>query len=157
MLITKRCTKCGEVKPLDAFCRQKGGRFGRHPRCRECRSVQEKERYWANRDQILAKQRSSSARKAYRRQAWRWKKYGMSREEYEARVASQGGLCALGHIPAGGVLVIDHDHVSGDVRGLLCKLCNAAIGMLEEDVDRLRRAIAYLQGEVPEWPIGTPC
>lgn len=42
-------------------------------------------------------------------------------------------------------LVIDHDHTSGKVRGLLCQNCNLALGALKDDVGRLREAIVYLK------------
>ncbi len=43
-------------------------------------------------------------------------------------------------------LMVDHDHTTGEVRGLLCHNCNRAIGLLREDPERLRRAIEYLEG-----------
>ncbi|MFE9026204.1 endonuclease domain-containing protein [Streptomyces iakyrus] len=39
---------------------------------------------------------------------------------------------------------IDHDHVSGRVRGVLCHSCNLALGHFKDDVERIRRAALYL-------------
>ena len=56
--ITKRCTLCGVDKPLSAYGKQKGGRFGLHPRCKSCRQELERQRYHANREEILARQKA---------------------------------------------------------------------------------------------------
>lgn len=42
--------------------------------------------------------------------------------------------------------VVDHDHTTGQFRGILCNTCNRGIGLLGDDVDNLKRAITYLQG-----------
>jgi hypothetical protein len=75
----------------------------------------------------------------------------MADYEYQALVESQGGLCAICREPEtamrGGVirpLCIDHDHETGVVRGLLCSRCNTAVGLMLDDPDRLREAVAYL-------------
>jgi hypothetical protein len=61
---------------------------------------------------------------------------------------SQGGRCAICHTdqPGGhGRFHIDHDHVSGRIRGLLCNNCNRGLGSLKHDPDFLRKAITYLE------------
>jgi len=42
-------------------------------------------------------------------------------------------------------MAVDHDHITGEVRGLLCKRCNRALGILEDSIELLQRAIQYLQ------------
>lgn len=44
--LTKRCTKCGEVKPLEEFSPRKDRRNGRQSRCRVCKARHDRERYW---------------------------------------------------------------------------------------------------------------
>lgn len=70
--------------------------------------------------------------------------YGVSLDDYEAQYAAQAGMCSIcGQLNE--TLHIDHNHQSGDVRGLLCHNCNTAIGQLNDDEDRLLAAIMYLR------------
>ena len=60
----------------------------------------------------------------------------------------QGGVCAICKGPPNGrydKYVIDHDHRTGNVRGLLCNNCNAAIGFLRDDVELVDAAARYLR------------
>lgn len=75
--------------------------------------------------------------------------------EYEGMVEAQDGLCAICGRPettrscASGEprrLSVDHDHVTGQVRGLLCHGCNVAIGHFGDDVEVLLSAVRYLEG-----------
>lgn len=78
--------------------------------------------------------------------------YGITPEQFDALLASQGGVCAIcGKLPpaikgAPGQWNVDHCHKTGAVRGILCSPCNIGIGQLGDDPDRLRVAIAYLEG-----------
>lgn len=76
------------------------------------------------------------------------KAYGITPEDYDAMLARQGGLCAICRNAA--KLVVDHNHVTGKVRGLLCPECNQAIGLLKENRESLRNAVVYLDGELLE-------
>lgn len=69
--------------------------------------------------------------------------YGLSQEEYDAMVESQGGCCAICN-GRPKKLVIDHHHESGTVRGLLCSNCNTGIGMFKESTALLYNAVGYL-------------
>lgn len=44
-----------------------------------------------------------------------------------------------------GALVVDHDHTTGKVRGLLCHNCNRALGLLQDNKSYLQSAINYLK------------
>lgn len=72
------------------------------------------------------------------------KRYGMSQEQYQSMHDAQGGLCAICGGPDTRRLSIDHDHESGDLRGLLCRKCNLGIGCFEDNPEKLQRAIGYL-------------
>jgi hypothetical protein len=84
---------------------------------------------------------------------WKYKhKFGVSADDHDRMLAAQNGVCAIckrpEHRKASGVvkaLAIDHDHATGKIRGLLCDMCNHALGNFEDDVDRMHIAIAYLE------------
>jgi hypothetical protein len=76
-----------------------------------------------------------------------FKKYGVSPDDCEKMVRSQKGLCAIcKEKPAGkrNYLQIDHNHVTGNVRGMLCNSCNTGLGLLKDNVKLLKNAIKYL-------------
>lgn len=77
----------------------------------------------------------------------RLRKYGVTQEWYDATLDAQGGRCAicLTDAPGRKGWAIDHCHVGGGARGILCSNCNSAIGLLKEDVGTIRRAIGYLE------------
>ena len=57
----------------------------------------------------------------------------------------QSGVCAIcGGKPKSGRLHVDHIHGTDRVRGLLCNLCNPALGLFKDDTVRLAMAIEYL-------------
>ena len=60
-------------------------------------------------------------------------------------MAEQKGLCAICQTQLE-ESNIDHDHTTGEVRGLLCTPCNLGIGMFKDNPDVLNRAIRYLGG-----------
>lgn len=75
------------------------------------------------------------------------KKYGITADDYDTMEAAQGGKCAI----CGGNQTkryknfsVDHCHITGKVRGLLCSPCNKALGSFKDDVDILKTAINYL-------------
>jgi Recombination endonuclease VII len=74
--------------------------------------------------------------------------YGISAAEYDALLAKQGGVCAICRKRSKGRLCVDHCHLTGTVRGLLCSACNVALGYLKDDQASLVAALAYL-GALP--------
>ena len=83
-------------------------------------------------------------------------RYGISEDYYNMLLAAQGGVCAIckSASPANGTVGkhriaarffnVDHNHKDGSVRGLLCFSCNAGIGLFNDNADRLRAAMWYL-------------
>lgn len=89
------------------------------------------------------------------------KRFGITAEQYGALLRAQGGRCAICRsVPRSKRLAVDHDHQTGEVRGLLCSGkersgCNVAIGILHDDVDIVQRAADYLR-DPPARRILTP-
>ncbi|MDM4722765.1 endonuclease VII domain-containing protein [Micromonospora sp. WMMA1363] len=79
--------------------------------------------------------------------------YGMTIEEYAQLLVKQDGRCAVCRSISPGSnrarsdlsFCVDHDHVTGHVRGLLCQACNRAIGMLKDDPDIIEAAARYVR------------
>ena len=137
----KICNICHESKPLDAFSIHKKGAQGRHPACKICRSLQAKCWYAKKRSEII------KIRREWRKQtgADRRQAYGLSIEGFNALVAAQNGRCAICfEVPTGRGFHVDHCHLTGQIRGLLCRGCNLALGNMKDDPVRLKRAADYL-------------
>jgi len=72
--------------------------------------------------------------------------YGLSEEDYMEKIDGQRNLCAIcGTKPEGKVLCVDHDHKTGNVRGLLCGNCNVGLGNFRDDIKIIESAIEYLK------------
>jgi len=87
------------------------------------------------------------------RNAYYLKCYNMTQFEYKQMKSDRDNKCDIcggegfilgkkGHTEK---LCVDHDHNTGEVRGLLCQNCNRALGLLQDDVENLGRAIKYLE------------
>ena len=78
------------------------------------------------------------------------KKYNLSHEDWLEMWESQDERCAICgksfDKPSGAY--IDHNHETGEIRGLLCNKCNLGIGFLNDDPELTMNATRYLLGEV---------
>lgn len=74
--------------------------------------------------------------------------YGMTPDDYDELISQQDHRCAVcGTMEWGGKTGephVDHDHKTGQVRGLLCASCNYGLGCFKDEVKRLRAAVDYL-------------
>lgn len=78
-----------------------------------------------------------------------FKLYGLTLEQWNAMLLDQGMACAACLAIFQAHPHVDHDHVTGVVRGLLCFGCNAAIGQAKESAERLRALADYLDASAP--------
>ncbi len=133
------CTKCQQDKPTERFSQRKDRDELRHY-CKDCANEGERER----RARLTPEERYAHER---RKRLWRF--HRIRPDEYDAMLAAQDSRCAICETknPAGrwGLFVVDHDHDTGKIRGLLCNRCNKCIGQLDDDPDLLRKAAAYLE------------
>ena len=124
----KLCRGCAEWHPLaKSFYRSKRERDGFQPKCKTC-----------SREAI----RCAELKRLY----------GISREQYLDMMLAQGGVCVVCQeaCARGGELSVDHNHETGEVRALLCRACNSALGLLREDPERMIAMIDYLGADVPK-------
>ena len=111
--------------------------------CKRGHAFDEANTYW----QIRGEQRSRVCRICQReRNTFRQRLYGVPLEVYRAKLEAQAGVCAIcGGPPGKRSLNVDHDHVTGKVRDLLCPTCNVGLGGLRDDPVLLRRAADYIE------------
>jgi len=164
----KRCSACKKVKPKSEFYKDKSKSDGLTMYCKECKKAGSTKSYAIHRKKIKEKQREY--RKAHPEKGVelgrKWQKahpekvaaiqrktvlkcrYGLTIEKYNRMFKVQGGVCAICGEPERrrkrSRLSVDHDHITGQIRELLCSRCNFIIGAAEENLLLLRKVIAYL-------------
>ena len=166
--MTKACTKCKTEKPRQEFVKLRRSRDGLHSQCKACISVRRRAYLAANpaarekarancrqwhRDNFQVSRARANAHyhnnKDHHRSTRMMRKYGITIEVYDRMLSLQGGKCAIcgrsTPTRGDGMLQVDHDHKTGEVRGLLCSPCNTVLGYIRDNPDALRAAVAYLE------------
>lgn len=168
---TKVCGDCKHRKPVSEFNKHYG-----KPRshCKKCHSAASKRwndgnkehraRYvkdWhaSNLETVRGHKRKyehgmTTEQIARRKDYLYWRhiriNYGLTPEAWRSMCAAQGGLCALcrkpGRTGRNGKFDVDHCHETGRVRGLLCRHCNIALGILGDTPDKMEMVMSYLRG-----------
>lgn len=111
-------------------------------------SREELERRLSRKNHTNARYRRSEAGKLTQLRAHLKERYGITLEDYQKRLKKQKGACAIcGHTPGPDErrLVVDHDHETGVVRGLLCHKCNVALGAVGDSIAGIQRFTKYLK------------
>jgi len=153
----KTCTKCGKTKPLSDFSIQKSGaRKGRiSAACKRCN--EERNLLWKKahpeKVALIQKQKRERARQKSNRprrlpsNKIRYR-IAITQDQYNELLEKQGGVCAIcgkvetvktrnGKIRS---LAVDHNHTTGEIRGLLCFRCNTRLAVLEDDKTAIAQA-----------------
>ena len=123
----KQCSKCKVEKALDQFHKSNQTSDGLHGHCKQCRS--KRKPITNNNKQTM----------------WAYKvrnKYGLTIEQYNEMRDSFQSCSICGYSEK---LVLDHNHRTGQLREFICSNCNLALGLLNEDPERMERMIAYVR------------
>jgi len=164
----KRCVICDDVKPLNKFhkasdrpdgyrgdckiCRKTKRRLDPNAtklRCYTCDELKDKtdENFHISKKSKYGFRRCcKECHKNIQRKSHLNRNYGITPEEYEGMLINQDYKCLI--CTEVKKLVVDHNHLSGEVRGLLCDTCNRGIGYLQESKTNLWNSILYLMPEL---------
>lgn len=145
----KTCSKCGVEKGKTEFSKDRHTKDGLRNRCRACMSEIWKADYAANPEYYKKRAKdwnvlNPEKTKRIRKHAGLMTLYKLPLVEYERMLSEQKGGCAIcGHLMT--PPCVDHSHVTGKVRGLLCSGCNVGIGALKDSAITAFSAASYLQ------------
>lgn len=151
----KTCSKCGKSKSLDEFYPDTRGEKGRRADCKVCRRAYNNAINRENRKRKDARDRrwrenNLDRMRDQRRRGNLRNRFGIGLDEYSRLLETQNGVCAIcGDPPDGGgnngnSLHVDHDHETGVVRGLLCRLCNMLLGLARDRPEVCQAVARYL-------------
>lgn len=160
---TKICTKCKKKKSLSAFNKCKGGKYGVRGDCKRCCKVVRYKYYNKNKSKICkrgrdyyCKLKENFPEKFKKRQeqakekTWKYQGIDCNNKLYNKMFSEQDGCCAVCGKHQSELkrkFDVDHNHITNQIRGLLCSSCNAAIGSLGADsgIELLQKAIKYIK------------
>lgn len=136
----KVCSKCKRKLPPAEFYKDKRTKSGLTCWCQQCSLFRSRSYGDENRDKVAAVRRRTARRRLLK------SVYGISEAQYESLLLVCGGVCEACGKPDeyGNKLCVDHCHKTDAIRGILCRKCNVALGLVGDDQETLKRMIAYL-------------
>ena len=141
--VPKTCTKCGFTGETRLFPLNSRKRGGRESMCKPCKHAAIKAWQEKNPEKVAEYSRKYSAGKAKQK---RFIRYGITERDFHLMLEKQDNCCAICCRREPEVeLVIDHDHETEVVRGILCLSCNTALGKFHDNKGTLFAAIMYLR------------
>lgn len=147
---SKVCSKCREEKDIEQFrIRRDSPNKIRRNECIGCLKLYARQDYKKNKERRdkYAKERQKKFPGITRNSKYK-REYGISLKKYNKILRAQDFKCKIcGRKEPTGThkhLVVDHDHITGKVRGLLCGVCNAGIGFFKDRLDLIEKAREYL-------------
>lgn len=149
-MTTKICTKCHIEKPLSEFYpRRDRGEGATRANCKDCTKLQLDSLPNIPYSEFSEEQKARAAKKT--RKHLLKKLYGLTLEDYDRMLEEQHGKCAICKTEKVGgkhktnTMIVDHDHKTGKVRGLLCNYCNIMAGMMEKNLETSQLVLDYLR------------
>jgi Recombination endonuclease VII len=136
----KECNRCEQTKPLNEFHKNSRSPDKLHSICRTCKNAQAKERYHS--PVTEARPVGHDHRANHLRRT-----YGITLEQYNNLLEKQDYCCAVcgkHQNEEKKRLSVDHNHATGEIRGLLCTMCNYRHVGKHRDSSLLRRIADYL-------------
>lgn len=133
---------CKLEKPINSFYKHPLAKDGYHTRCQKC--LREATR--------ISRYLHPEKWRSYGRVSTLRNRYGLEIDDYEALAKAQEGKCAICetiHVNRRGAnnFAVDHDHVTGAVRGLLCHKCNRGLGCFNDSAELVIKAALYLKSQ----------
>ncbi len=141
------CPCCKQNKDDTDFHKSGNRKSGYHPYCKECRCKKAKDRYLRDKEKIKSRNNKWWANESNMRKMV-LAKYGMTPEDYLILFNLQEGRCAVcdqHQLELDHRLNVDHDHQTGEIRGLLCRNCNMALGLLRDNSLLIGRLKEYVE------------
>ncbi len=148
--VLKKCSSCLEQLPLQNFHKKQCGKYNVSARCKTCVKKWQKEYYNNKNKSERLRRQSSDEYQLYIRSYRLQKKYGITIDQYHEMSKKQNDKCAICgsdnpiYSPSSKYFSVDHNHITGKIRELLCGRCNLVIGQVYEDKTILRAMIDYI-------------
>lgn len=147
-LFNMECKQCHNLfspnRKDQKYCGEKCQSLAKYYRIKSSPAYKKRNRERAAKYSTTPRGKQASKIKAQR---LRFRLYGITNDDYNTMFQEQGGKCKICNrhqMEFNISLAIDHDHQTGKVRGLLCGKCNAALGLFDDNITRLKSAIEYL-------------
>lgn len=142
----KLCIECQEYKTYESFHKKTTAKDGLQSKCKLCNSNSAREWQKENPDRfkISWKKHSYGSEARLKKRA---RVYGLTKEELKSMLDAAGGICDICRQPPRRWLVVDHCHIKGNVRGILCEDCNFGLGVFRDNIKYLENAIEYLKSQ----------
>lgn len=163
-ILTKSCTGCKEIKPLEDYYRSVNRSDGRLAYCKTCEiarkklprtKIRNKERYDKNPDRVINSTKKWQSKNPKHVREYYWQKQNIklsdntlfTYEKYQEELVKCDNKCMICRIHQNQIktkLVVDHNHHTGIYRGILCSICNILLGKIKKDTLLIIKMNEYL-------------